>query len=378
MSNLITRQEVELLLAKAQAGYEARIADLEKRVAERYLKIARAPRPIKIFALDGSKEYGRKVANHLGLELTPHDEKEFDDGECYAKPTSESEGNVRGHNVFVIQSLFSDAKESVADKMMKLCIMCGACEQASAHEVVAVIPHLAWARQDRKTQSREPITTKIVARMLESTKIARALLMDVHNLAAEQNAFDIPIDNLEGKKLFAEWCTERLDPEVPIVVLTPDAGGLSRADRFRVTLMKLLKNKHQKSINVGIAVYDKLRRPTGELSGGNIVGDVKGAQTILLDDMVSTAGTATQAGLKVHEFGGKLFAICATHGLFVGKANSKLSQLDCPIVVADTVDAFRLNEENRKKVHIVDTTKITADAIHRIHTGTGSISELLS
>lgn len=371
MSTLITREEAELMIEEA-------IAEVKRELTAKYLKISRAPRPIKIFALEGSQAYGKKVASHLGLELTPHDEKNFDDGECYTKPTSEKEGNVRGHNVFVIQSLYTDNRESVSDKFMKLCVMCGACVQASAHEVTAVIPHLAWARQDRKTQSREPITTKIVARMLESAKIARALLMDVHNLAAEQNAFDIPIDNLEGKKLFADWCAERLDPDTPIVVLTPDSGGYARADRFRVSLKKFLSNKHGKTIEVGIAVYDKLRRANGELSGGKIVGDVEGAQTVLLDDMVSTAGTATQAGLTVEKFGGKLFAICATHGLFVGNANKKLAQLDCPIVVADTIDTFRLNEENRKKVHIVDTTRMTADAIHRIHTGTGSISELLS
>ena len=371
MSNLITRGEAEAMIQVAVAAAEARLA-------QKYLQIARAPRPIKVFGLDGTKQYATKVASHLGVELTDHEEKSFEDGEAYVKPTSERDGNVRGHNVFIIQSLYQDDNECVSEKFMKLCIMSGACVQAKAHEVTAVIPHLAWARQDRKTRSREPITTKIIAKMLQSAGVNHVLMMDAHNLSAEQNAFDIGMDNLECKNLFADWFTGRLDPNAPIVVLTPDGGGLLRADRFRVALMKRLTAHWNKPVEVFIAIYDKLRRPTGELTGGNIVGDVKGAQVIMLDDMFSTGGTATKACKDVKKFGGKLFAMTATHGLFVGKANQYLADFDCPIVVADTVDHFRLNEENRAKVHVVDTTSMFADAIRRIHTGTGSISELLS
>ena len=293
MSQLITRQEVEAMIQVA-------VAESEARLAKKYLQIARAPRPIKVFGLNGTNEYAAKVAGHLSVELTPHEEKAFDDGEAYVKPTSEPEGNVRGHNVFVIQSLYEDNKESVSDKFMKLCIMCGACVQATAHEVTAVIPHLAWARQDRKTRSREPITTKIVAKMLQAAGVHHVLMMDCHNLSAEQNAFDaidgIGMDNLEVKNLFADWCVDRLDPDVPIVALTPDGGGYSRADRFRVTLMKRLTARHGRPIEVFIAIYDKLRRSTGELTGGAFLGNVEGAQVILLDDMFSTGNPAAKAG----------------------------------------------------------------------------------
>jgi ribose-phosphate pyrophosphokinase len=367
---LITLQEAEAMVAEAEA-----------RLAKKYLQIARAPRPIKVFGLNGTKDYAKKIVSHLNIELTPHEEKMFEDGEPYIKPTSDSKGNVRGHNVFIIQSLYADDKETVSDKFMKLCIMAGACAQARAHEVTAVIPHLAWARQDRKTRSREPITTKIVARMLQAAGVHHVLMMDCHNLSAEQNAFDtidgIGMDNLECKNLFADWCCDRIGTEDPIVVLTPDGGGLLRADRFRVSLMKRLAAKHGKPINVGIAIYDKLRRATGELTGGKIVGGVEGAQVIMIDDMFSTGGTATKACKVVKKFGGKMFAMAATHGLFVGKANQYLQDFDCPIVVADTIGTFRLNESNKAKLHVVDTTSMCADAIHRIHTGTGSISELL-
>jgi ribose-phosphate pyrophosphokinase len=152
---------------------------IKRAVADALLKLTRAPRPFKVFGLQSSCEYAEKVAGHLGIKLTPHTEKLFDDGECYVQSgpefSDDKAGNVRGHNVFVIQSLYSDRQETVADKFVKLCFFCGSLKDASAHEVIPIIPHLAWARQDRKTQSRAPITTKYVARMLEANKIERAL-----------------------------------------------------------------------------------------------------------------------------------------------------------------------------------------------------------
>lgn len=127
------------------------------------LRLSRAPRPFKLFGLNRSSEYAHAVASHLGKALTPHVEKAFGDGETYVKPSSDRIGSVRGHNVFVIQSLYTDDEESAADKFFTLCMMCGALRDASAHEITVIIPHLAWARQDRKTESRAPITTKYIA-----------------------------------------------------------------------------------------------------------------------------------------------------------------------------------------------------------------------
>jgi ribose-phosphate pyrophosphokinase len=331
--------------------------------------------PIKIFGLNATKEYAGRVAAHLGIPLTPHEEKTFDDGESFLKSPDGLEGNVRGHKVFVIQSLYSDAKESVSDKFVKLCIMCGSLHEASAHEVIPVIPHLAWARQDRKTTSRAPISTKIIARMLEATGIARILLMDVHNLSAEQNAFDIHMDNLECKSLQAGWCAKTLEKSKKVVVLSPDSGGLARATRFRNTLAKTMAREQS---DIGVVVFDKLRdAKSGSLSGGKIVGDVDDADVVEVDDMISTGKTAVLAGKAVPRFGGRLAAICATHGLFVGDANKYLDEVDCPLVIADTIEPFRLSPNNRKKAVVLDTSEMVANAIWRIHTVTGSISELL-
>jgi len=333
--------------------------------------------PLKVFGLEGTKPYAEKVAEHLKIKLSEHEEMQFEDSECYLQSIDGPDGNVRGHNVFVIQSLYADEKESVSDKFMKLAVFVGSLRSASAHNITVVIPHLAWARQDRKTKSRAPVTTKIIACMLEAVGIDRALFVDVHNLAAEQNAFSLrcPTDYLEAKYLHAEWCAERLKDKKKIAVMTPDAGGYARADRFAHALQRKLAAKDWKG-RMTMAVFDKLR-VDGKVKGGNILGDVEDADVILYDDMISTASTAVKAGKCVQKFGGRLLAICATHGLFVGGANEMLGELDTNIVIADTVDPWRLSAENRKKVHIVSTTRLVADAVWKIHSGTGSISDLL-
>lgn len=356
---------------------------VEQAVSDFVLRSAGAPRPFKIFGLNGSKEYAAKVAEHLRTKLTPHTEKYHDDGEPYAKSGPEhsdsSVGNVRGHDVFVIQSLYSDQQESVSDKFVKLCIFCGSLKDASAAEVIPVIPHLAWARQDRKTESRAPIATKYIARMLESVGISRVLLFDVHNLAAEQNAFSVPIDNLEAKNLIADWCSTNLIAENrtnKIKVLAPDSGGLNRCERFRNSLLKQLRSKGVMLDDIDIVIFDKVRIK-GQVKGGRIIGDVEGADVIVYDDMISTGSTVQKATRAVEEHGGQVWSICATHGLFCGRANEIFDGINAKIVVTDTVSPFRLSSSNREKLHIVDTTRMVANAVRRIHSGTGSISELL-
>lgn len=357
--------------------------DCASMIKEALLKLSRVPRPFKIFGLDSSKDYATKVANHLGVNLSPLTEKFYEDGEPYVKSGPEYSdsdcGNVRGHDVFVIQSLYSDQIETISDKFMKLCIFCGSLQDASSHEVIPIIPHLGWARQDRKTESRAPIATKYIAKMLESVGISRVLLFDAHNLAAEQNAFSVPLDNLEAKNLIADWCAINLIAEnrtKKIKVLSPDSGGLSRCERFRNALLKRLRDNGVGIDDIEIVIFDKVR-VKGQVKGGRIIGDVNQADVIAFDDMISTGGTMEKATRAVEDHGGKVWAICATHGLFCGKANEIFARLDAKIVVTDTVEAFRLIEENKRKLYVVDTTKMVADAVRRIHSGTGSISELL-
>lgn len=341
-------------------------------------------RPLKIFGLNASKSYAKRVAKHLSEDLSNITEKYYEDGEPYVKSGQEhadtSDGNVRGHDVFVIQSLYTDQTETISDKFMKLCIFCGSLKDASAHEVIPIIPHLGWSRQDRKTESRAPIATKYIAKMLEAVGISRVLIFDAHNLAAEQNAFNVPLDNLEAKNLMADWCATNLIADNKtrnIKVLAPDSGGLARCERFRLSLLRRLRLKGVEIDDIEIVIFDKVR-VKGQVKGGRIIGDVADADVIAYDDIISTGGTMEKAALAVKKHGGNVWAICATHGLFCGKANEVFSRMDTKIVVADTIEPFRLLEENKTKLHIVDTTKMVADAVRRIHSGTGSISELLS
>ena len=345
--------------------------------------------PLKIFGLNGSVEYAEKVVEELremidDLDLSQHIEKDFEDGECYAKSADGRQGNVRGHNCFVIQSLFTDSNLSVSDRFMRLCIFCGSLRSASANEVIPVIPHMAWARQDRKTASRAPVTTKIISSMLEACGVDRVLFFDVHNKAAEENAFSlrVPTDNLEAKSLHAEWAANYLRDSPKIVVLSPDSGGVQRAERFRTALIKKLKllTGSGENANWPLAVFDKMRRENGDIQGANIVGDVENADVLLYDDMISTSGTMVKASKAVSRFGGKVSALMATHGIFVGNANRILHEVDAKIVVTDTIPDVRnrLDDENREKLVVVTTTTMVAQAIRKINSGTGSLSELIS
>lgn len=360
-------------------------AEVRRQVSASLAKIDRAPRPLRIFAFEGSQLYGKNVANHLGLKLSPMEETLHPDGEVYCKPEGGKNGNVRGHIVVLIYSLYADNRESINDKFMKLCQMAGACSQASAHEIIILCPHLAYQRQDRKTASRAPIMTKIRARMLEAAVTnkfcgLRFMFFDVHNLSAEQNAFDAPIDELSIRPLVADYLAERLDPEQPIVVGSPDGGGLKRAELIRNALSKKLRQLYGKPFDIPLGFYDKIRISATQTKGGRFSIPVRGCQTIMVDDMMSTVGTMRDACKCVEneENGGTVKALVATHGLFVGNANENLQDIHAPILVADSVDTFRLSPENLEKVTILDTTSLAADAIHRIHTGHGSISELLS
>lgn len=360
-------------------------SEVKRRVSAALAHIDRAPRPLRIFAFEHSLEYGKKVANHLGLKLSPMEETVHTDGEVYCKPEGGPSGNVRGHIVVLVYSLYADKGESINDKFMKLCQMAGACSQASAHEVIILCPHLAYQRQDRKTASRAPIMTKIRARMLEAAVTnkfcnLRCIFFDLHNLAAEQNAFDAPIDELSIRPLVADYLVKKLDPEQPIVVGSPDGGGLKRAELIRNALSKKLRQTYGRPFDIPLGFYDKIRISATQTKGGRFSIPVRGCQTIVVDDMISTGGTMKDACecIQNRENGGVISGIVATHGLFVGKANEHLKDIHAPILVADSVDPFRLSPENLEKVTILDTTGLSADAIHRIHTGDGSISELLS
>jgi ribose-phosphate pyrophosphokinase len=318
----------------------------------------------RLFGLGATQDYAMKVAEHLEVELSNHVEESFSDNECYVR----SDVNVRNCDVFVIQSLYQDSNETVADKFAKLLFFIGSLRDASARRITIVIPYLAYSRQDRKTESRAPITTKYVARLIEAVGADRLLTMDVHNLAALQNAFRIPTDNLEAKNLLADYVAETIDyPPDRVVVLSPDSGGMSRTKRFRNALSQRLHT------DVGLAYLDKTHE--GRLIRGHeIVGDVKNRAVVVFDDMISSASTISECDRAITANHGELWGACATHGLFVGRVIENLSNVR-RIIITDTI--ARLKEGFQHKLQVISTAEMFAEAIRRIHAEGGSISDLL-
>src|SRR5690606_12006328 len=238
-------------------------------------------------------------------------------------------------------------------KLAKLLFFTGSLVDASARRITVVTPYLCYARQDRKTESRAPISIKYLEKCLEAVGVDRVLTMDVHNLSAIQNAFRIPSDNLEAKKLLAvymcgvdsgrdaEGVPQAVEIHIPeplknnpegLVVLAPDSGGMGRAKRFRNALEQRLQLRNQ----IEVAYLDKERLDGSNVQGSKIVGNVEGKRVIILDDMISTGATIKICIEAVEKHNGEVYAACATHGLFVGKANKNLASLR-RLVVTDTI-----------------------------------------
>jgi ribose-phosphate pyrophosphokinase len=321
---------------------------------------------LKVFALNGTKKYAETICDYLDCPLSTSTEKYFSDKEIYIK----SDVNVRGSDVYVISSLYSDENETVNDKFLKLLFFIGALKDASAERVTAVIPYMGYQRQDRKVESRAPITTKYVAQMLESVGVNRVLSIDVHNLSAFQNSIRIPTDHLEAKNLITSYLAEQLkETDKEIAVLAPDSGGASRADRYCKALSTKLKRK------VDLVYMAKIREGN-VLHASRISDDVKGKLLIAVDDMISSGGTLAKCSETTEAGGAILWAVCATHPVFVDNINENLAKLK-KVIVTDTIPISKILEELKPKIKILSTTKLFAQAISRIHDHDGSISDLL-
>ena len=309
---------------------------------------------IKIFSCNANTDLAAAIAKNLGLNIGQSEVTHFSDGEISVK----IDETIRGADVFIIQS----TSQPVNDNLMELLIMVDAMKRASAGRITAVMPYYGYARQDRKARARDPISAKLVANLITTAGADRVLTMDLH-CAQIQGFFDIPLDHLVGLPLLTNYYREKYGDELEnFVAVSPDLGSVGRTRAFATKL------------EIPIAIIDK-RRPKANVSEiMNIIGNVEGKKVILVDDMIDTAGTITNAANALIERGAVEVDACCTHAVLSGPAieridNSAISEL----IVLNTIS---LSPEKRSsKIIELSVAKIFAEAINRIHEGT-SVSKL--
>lgn len=312
---------------------------------------------MKLFALNATRPFGEKVAAALGTTLAEHEEREFEDGEHKARPLV----SVRGRDVYVIHSLHEEPEQSVNDKICRLLFFLGAIREGGARRLTAVIPYLAYARKDRQTKSRDPVTTRYMAQLFEAVGIDAVMTLDVHNLVAFQNAFRCQSHHLDTRRVFTEHLLGYVE-NGPVVVASPDPGGVKRAQLFAETFEKMVRR------SVGAAFMEK-RRSAGVVSGTRLVGDVAGATVLVIDDLISTGGTMLRAADACLSAGAKVVYAIAAHGLFVGNASEVVADRRlAKVIVSDTVPPVRLDRAVVEKcLDVVSAAPLFAEAIRRTH-----------
>lgn len=298
---------------------------------------------IKIFSGNANQELAREIAKAIGVPLGNAEVTTFSDGEIAVNINE----TVRGTDVFVVQPTCPP----VNDNLMELLIMIDAFKRASAGRITAVLPYYGYARQDRKAKARDPITAKLVADILTTAGADRVLTMDLH-AAQIQGYFNIPVDHLLGVPILAKYFQEKNLKDV--VVVSPDLGSVTRARNFANYL------------DAPIAIIDK-RRPKANVSEiMNIIGDIEGKTVILVDDLIDTAGTITNAANALKEFGAVEVYACCTHPILSGPAieriqNSAIKEL----IVTNTV---KLPEDKlTEKIKTISVAPVFGEAILRIY-----------
>ncbi len=316
-----------------------------------------ARRPLTLFGLHLSRDLAERVAGRLEVALAAHEERNFEDGEHKTRALQD----VRGHDVFVLHSLHGDASESGNDKLCRLLFFCGALKDAGAERVTAVTPSLCYARKDQRTKPNDPVITRYVAAMFETVRVDRLIALEVHNVAAFDNAFRCPTWHIESTPLLAAHFAEMLRGE-QVVVVSPDAGGSKRADRFRRAL------EHLTGETVGSALMEKFRSG-GEVRGALLAGDVRGKVVVIVDDLISTGGTLLRAATACRAAGAAKVFVAAAHGLFIGAATELFATPAIDgIVVTNTVPPFRVVPEVAPpRLTVLDASEAIARAIVACH-----------
>lgn len=309
---------------------------------------------MKIFSCNANKELAKSIANELGIKLASSEVGKFSDGETYVKINE----IVRGVDVFVIQP----TSNPVNDNIMEILIMIDALRRASAGRINIVMPYYGYARQDRKTKARDPISARLIADILQTAGADRILTMDLH-CAQIQGFFTIPVDNLLGLPLLSKYYSERFSDNLDdAIVVSPDLGSVQRTRAFA------------EKLEIPLAIIDK-RRPKANVSEiMNIIGNVEGKKVILIDDMIDTAGTICNAANALKERGAKEIYACCTHPVLSGPAIERIKNSEIEELVA--LNTIELPKEKKiDKIKVLSVAPILGDAIRRIHCN-NSVSKL--
>ena len=300
---------------------------------------------IKIFAGNSSQKLAKEICSQLDLELGNMTVGKFSDGETCVNIKE----SVRGCDVFVVQS----TNTPVNDNLMELLLIMDACKRASAGRITAVIPYFGYARQDRKARSRDPISAKLIADILQTAGANRVLTMDLHS-SQLQGFFNIPVDNLMGMPIIARYFKKVGIPD-NLTIVSPDTGSVVRS--------RAMASK----FNVPLAIIDKRRPQANVMEVMNVIGDVKGRTCLMLDDMIDTGGTICQGAEALMNHGAKEVIACCTHAVLSGPAIERLQKSALKkLIVLDTIEL----PESKKidKIEIVGIADTFAEAIERVYT----------
>ena len=302
---------------------------------------------IKVFSGNANPKLAADICKYIGIKLGESEVGCFSDGETYASIYE----TVRGSDVFLIQPTCMP----VNDNLMELLIMIDAMRRASAGRITAVIPYFGYARQDRKAKSRDPISAKLVANMLTAAGADRVLTMDLH-ASQIQGFFDIPVDVLVGNPIFVDYYAKKFgDRCEEMMVVSPDVGSVARARTFA------------QKLHMNLAIVDKRRQKANQCEVMNVIGDVKGKDCILFDDMVDTAGSLCNAARAVVEVGGahNVYA-CASHAVLSGPAIERINASNITeLAFLDTIPA--IDPAKSDKIKYLTVAPMFAEAIERIY-----------
>jgi ribose-phosphate pyrophosphokinase len=300
---------------------------------------------MKIFAGNSNPDLAREICRYLKVPMGKAAVGAFSDGESKV----EIQENVRGGDVFVIQSTSTPGN----DRLMEMLVMLDAFKRASANRITAVMPYYGYARQDRKVVPRVPISAKLVADLITTAGASRILTMDLHS-GQIQGFFNIPVDNLYATPVLLAYIKERLNRD-EVTIVSPDAGGVERARDFATRL------------DVSLAIIDKRRVGPNVVAEMNIIGEVKGRTAILLDDMVDTAGTLTMAAQALKKEGAKKILGCATHAVLSGAAVKKINASPLEELIVTNTIPLSSESQRCKKIKVLSVAHLIGEAIQRTH-----------